>query len=155
MYELSKSQYKTIWVSTKDAVASTDRKSFTYNKLPLIKVIGEKNILKINSITLSGDGLSSAPNHNWVIKLGRVKFNNTNYFNTDNNTIPTIAMINYDTNNSIQNGNMSLEIERQDINEIVLEITTHTGTSSEHGAIKNSQNIDFHIGLCIEEQFYN
>jgi len=50
---------------------------------------------------------------------------------------------------------MSLEIERQDINEIVLEITTHTGTSSEHGAIKNSQNIDFHIGLCIEEQFYN
>jgi len=155
MYELSKSQYKTIWLSTKDAVASTDRKSFTYNKLPLIKVIGEKNILKINSITLSGDGLSSAPNHNWVIKLGRVKFNNTNYFNTDNNTIPTIAMINYDTNNSIQNGNMSLEIERQDINEIVLEITTHTGTSSEHGAIKNSQNIDFHIGLCIEEQFYN
>jgi len=155
MYELSKSQYKTIWLSTKDAVASTDRKSFTYNKLPLIKVIGEKNILKINSITLSGDGLSSAPNHNWVIKLSRVKFNNTNYFNTDNNTIPTIAMINYDTNNSIQNGNMSLEIERQDINEIVLEITTHTGTSSEHGAIKNSQNIDFHIGLCIEEQFYN
>jgi hypothetical protein len=155
MYELSKSQYKTIWLSTKDAVASADRKTFTYTKLPLIKVIGEKNILKINSITLSGDGLSSAPGHNWTIKLGRVKFNNTNYFNTDNDTIPTIAMINYDTNNSIQNGNMSLEIERQDINEIVLQITTHTGTSSEHGAIKNSQNIDFHIGLCIEEWFYN
>ena len=155
MYELSKSQYKTIWLSTKDGVASIDRKTFTFNKLPLIKVIGEKNILKINSITLSGDGLSSAPSHNWTIKLGRVKFNTSTYFNSDKNTTPTIAMINYDTNNSIQNGNLSLEIEKQDINEIILEITTHTGTSAEHGAIKNSQEIDFHIGLCIEEQFYN
>ena len=151
MYELSRSQYKTIWLSTKDAVASTDRKTFTYNSLPLIKVIGEKNILKINSITLSGDGLGSAPGHNWTIKLGRVKFNNTNYFNTDLNTIPTIAMINYDTNNSIQNGNLCLEVERQDINEIELHIESDDG----HGAVKNSQNIEFYIGICIEEQFYN
>lgn len=155
MYELKKTQYKTIWLRTEDAVASTDRKTFTYNSLPLIKVIGEKNILKINSITLSGAGLSSAPGHNWVIKLGRVKFNNTNYFNSDKDTTPTIAMLNYDQNNSIQNGNMSLEIEKQDINEIILYITTHTGTSEEHGATKNSQNIDFHIGLCVEEQFFD
>jgi len=151
MYELSRSQYKTIWLSTKDAVASTDRKTFTYNSLPLIKVIGEKNILKINSITLSGDGLSSAPGHNWTIKLGRVKFNTSTYFNSDKNTTPTIAMINYDSNNSIQNGNMCLEIERSDINEIELHIESDDG----HGAIKNSQEIDFHIGFCIEEQFYN
>lgn len=155
MYELKKTQYKTIWLSTTDGVASSDRKTFTYTKLPLIKVIGEKNILKINSITLSGAGLSSAPGHNWTIKLARVKFNNTNYFNSDNDTIPTIAMINYDSNNSIQNGNMSLEIEQQDINEIVLQITTHTGSSDEHGAVKNSQAIDFHIGICIEEQFFD
>jgi hypothetical protein len=151
MYELSKSQYKTIWLSTVDAVASDDRKTFTYNSLPLIKVIGEKNILKINSITLSGDGLSSAPGHNWTIKLGRVKFNTSTYFNSDKNTTPTIAMINYDSNNSIQNGNLSLEIETQDINEIELHIESDDG----HGAIKNSQEIDFHIGICIEEQFYN
>jgi len=155
MYELSRSQYKTIWISTTDAVASTDRKTFTFNSLPLIKVIGEKNILKINSITLSGDGLGSAPNHNWTIKLGRVKFNTSTYFNSDKNTTPTIAQINYDSNNSIQNGNLSLEIEKQDINELVLQITTHTGTTNEHGAIKNSQAIDFHVGICIEEQFYN
>jgi len=151
MYELSRSQYKTIWLSTKDAVASSDRKTFTYNSLPLIKVIGEKNILKINSITLSGDGLSSAPGHNWTIKLGRVKFNTSTYFNSDKNTTPTIAMINYDSNNSIQNGNLSLEIETQDINEIELHIESDDG----HGAIKNSQEIDFHIGICIEEWFYN
>jgi hypothetical protein len=151
MYELSRSQYKTIWLSTKDAVASSDRKTFTYNSLPLIKVIGEKNILKINSITLSGDGLSSAPGHNWTIKLGRIKYNTSTYFNSDKNTTPTIAMINYDSNNSIQNGNLSLEIETQDINEIELYIESDDG----HGAIKNSQEIDFHIGICIEEWFYN
>jgi len=151
MFELYRTQYKTIWLSTVDAVASDDRKTFTFNSLPLIKVIGEKNILKINSITLSGDGLSSAPNHNWTIKLGRVKFNTSTYFNSDKNTTPTIAMINYDSNNSIQNGNMCLEIERSDINEIELHIESDDG----HGAIKNSQEIDFHIGFCIEEQFYN
>jgi len=151
MFELYRTQYKTIWISTTDAVASTDRKTFTFNSLPLIKVIGEKNILKINSITLSGDGLSSAPGHNWTIKLGRVKFNNTNYFNTDLDTIPTIAMINYDSNNSIQNGNLCLEVERQDINEIEL----HIESDDNHGAVKNSQNIEFFIGICIEEWFYN
>ena len=49
---------------------------------------------------------------------------------------------------------MSLEIEKQDINEIVLYITTHSG-AEQHGAIKNSQAIDFHIGLCVEEQFFD
>ena len=153
MYELTKSQYKTIWLSTKDATASTDRKEFKFNHLPLIKIIGNQNILKINSITLDGAGLSSAPNHNWTIKLKNIKYNQTLYFNSDKDTIPTIANLNYDTNNSIQNGNLSLEIEKQDINEIILQITTHTGLSEEHGAIKNSQNIDFHLGICIEELF--
>ena len=77
MYELTKSQYKTIWLSTKDAVASTDRKEFKFNHLPLIKIIGNQNILKINSITLDGAGLSSAPNHNWTIKLKNIKYNQT------------------------------------------------------------------------------
>ena len=153
MYELTKTQYKTIWLSTKDAVASTNRKEFKFNHLPLIKIIGNQNVLKINSITLSGAGLSSAPNHNWTIKLKNIKYNQTLYFNSDKDTIPTIANLNYDTNNTIQNGNLSLEIEKQDINEIILQITTHTGTSEEHGAIKNSQNIDFHFGICIEELF--
>ncbi len=151
MFELYRTQYKTIWLSTVDAVASDDRKTFTFNSLPLIKVIGEKNILKINSITLSGDGLGSAPNHNWTIKLGRVKFNTSTYFNSDKNTTPTIAMINYDSNNSIQNGNLSLEIEKQDINEIEL----HIESDDLHGAVKNNSSIDFHISLSIEELFYN
>jgi hypothetical protein len=152
MYELTKSQYKTIWLSTKDATSSTDRKEFKFNHLPLIKIIGNQNILKINSITLDGAGVSSISDNNWTIKLKNIKYNQTLYFNSDKDTIPTIANINYDTNNSIQNGNLSLEIEKQDINEIILQITTLNG-STEHGAIINSANIDFHLGICIEELF--
>jgi len=152
MYELIKTQYKTIWLSTKDATTSTDRKEFKFNHLPLIKIIGNQNILKINSITLDGAGVSSISDNNWTIKLKNIKYNQTLYFNSDKDTIPTIANLNYDTNNSVQNGNLSLEIEKQDINEIILQITTFTG-STEHGAIINSENIDFHFGICIEEIF--
>ena len=58
-----------------------------------------KSYLKVNSVTLSGDGLSSASAHNWDVKLNNVKINHSNYFNSDNNFVPTIAMLNYDENN--------------------------------------------------------
>ena len=147
MYELDRpTNYKVIWLNTEDAVASTDRKEFIFNNLPLIQ-IRNKSYLKINSITLSGNGLSSAPNHNWEIKLLNVKINQPSYFNSDNNFVPTIAMLNYDQNNSIQNGSMHLELETQDIIQLGLNIESDDG----HGAVKNSQNINFHIGLCVEE----
>jgi len=59
-------------------------------------------------------------------------------------------MINYDQNNSIQTGSFALELEQQDIKQVMLKITTHSG-SAEHGAIKASQNIDFYICIVIEE----
>mgnify|MGYP007072203199 CR=1 FL=1 len=139
-------RYKSIWLSTTDAVASSDRKKFTFNNLPIIQTRG-KSYLKINSITLSGAGIASAPNNNWEIKLSNVKFNGTNYFNSDKNSIPTIACINYDTNNSIQNGKFSLELTHQDITQPVIHIKADDG----FGAVKSGNNIDFHIGLCIEE----
>lgn len=147
MYELDRpTNYKVIWLNTEDAVASTDRKEFIFNNLPLIQ-IRNKSYLKINSITLSGNGLSSAPNHNWEIKLLNVKINQPSYFNSDNNFVPTIAMLNYDQNNSVQTGAMHLELETQDIIQLGLNIESDDG----HGAAKNSQNINFHIGLCVEE----
>jgi len=147
MYEINKAvSYKTIWLNTSDAIADAERKRFVFNDLSLIQ-IRNKSYLKVNSITLSGDGLSSAPGHNWEIKLANVKINQPSYFNSDNNFIPTIAMLNYDDNNSIQNGHLTLELENQDIVQLALHIVSDDG----HGAIKNSQAIDFHIGLCIEE----
>ena len=147
MYELNRpTNYKVIWLNTDHATASSDRKQFIFNNLPVIQ-IRNKSYLKINSITLSGDGLSSASNHNWEIKLMNVKINQPSYFNSDNNFVPTIANINYDQNNSVQNASMMLEVEDQDIMQLGLHIESDDG----HGAVKNSQNIDFHIGLCIEE----
>lgn len=147
MYEINKAvSYKTIWLNTNDAIADAERKQFVFNDLSLIQ-IRNKSYLKVNSITLSGDGLSSATGHNWEVKLANVKINQTSYFNSDNNFIPTIAMINYDANNSIQNGHLTLELENQDIVQLAL----HIESDDNHGAIKNSQEIDFHISLCIEE----
>lgn len=137
---------QTIWLNTENGNADADRKYFTYNHLPLIQ-IRNHSVLKINSITLSGDGVGSAPGHNWTIKIGNVKYNTTSYFNSDNDSMPTIAMINYDQNNSIQNGTLALELEVQDIKQIVIKIES----DDNHGAIKNSQEIQFHIGLVIEE----
>ena len=151
MYELKKTQYKTIWLNTTDAIVDNDRKLFTYNNLPLIKIIGEKNILKINSITLSGTGVDNISNDNWTIKIKDVKFNNTTYFNSDKDLSPTVAQFNYDTNNTIQNGNLSLEIEKQDINLITLNIYNN----SNQGLIKSGNNINLHIGITICEEFFD
>ena len=75
MYEINKAvSYKTIWLNTSDAIADAERKRFVFNDLSLIQ-IRNKSYLRVNSITLSGDGLSSAPNHNWEIKLANVKIN--------------------------------------------------------------------------------
>ena len=147
-YEIIKKPIRcqTIWLNTEDAVADGDRKYFTFNHMSLIQ-IRNRSLLKINSITLSGDGVGSAPGHNWTIKLGNVKFNNTSYYNSDKDTLPTIAMINYDQNNSIQNGSFALELENQDINQIIIKITS----DDNHGAVKNSQAIQFHICMVVEE----
>jgi hypothetical protein len=141
---------QTIWLNTKDGLTdSSERKYFTFNHLPLIQ-IRNHSVLKINSVTLSGDGVGSASGHDWVIKLGNVKYNTTSYFNSDKESMPTICHLNYDQNNSIQNGSFCLELEVQDIKQLVLKIVTHDG-ASEHGAIKNSQPIEFAIGLVIEQ----
>ena len=147
MYEINKAVcFKTLWLNTSDAIADAERKRFVFNDLSLIQ-IRNKSYLKVNSITLSGDGVSSAPGHNWQIKLAGVKINQPSYFNSDNNFIPTIACLNYDDNNSIQNGHLTLELENQDIVQLAL----HIESDDNHGAIKNSQAINFHIGLCIQE----
>lgn len=135
-----------IWLNTTDALIDSERKIFTFNDLPLIQVRNH-SVLKINSVTLSGTGVASASAHNWTIKLNNVKYNTTSYFSSDNDSDPIIAMINYDTNNSIQTGSFALELETSDIKQLVIKVTSNDN----HGLLKNSQNIDMHIGLTICE----
>lgn len=141
-----KPKFKVLWLNTSDAVASTDRKTFVFNNMPLIQTRG-RTLLKVNSVTLSGAGISSAPNHNWTIKIQNVKFQQTSYYNSDGDNNPTIACFNYDSNNTIQNGHYALELVPQDINQPVLNIFSDDG----HGLTKNSQIIDAHIGIVFEE----
>ncbi len=147
-YKMIKKPTRTqnIWLNTTDSLVDSERKIFTFNDMPLIQVRNH-SVLKINSVTLSGTGVSSASAHNWTIKLNNVKYNTTSYFSSDNNSDPTIAMINYDTNNSIQTGSFALELEPSDIKQLVIKVKADDG----HGLLKNSQNIDMHIGLTICE----
>ena len=139
-------RYQNIWLNTTDALVNNNRTNFTFNDLPLIQ-IRKHSVLKINSVTLSGTGVASASAHNWTIKLNNVKYNTTSYFSSDNDSDPIIAMLNYDTNNSIQTGSLALELEVQDIKQLVIKVVSDDG----HGLFKNSQNIDMHIGLTVCE----
>lgn len=147
MYELNKQPiYKNIWLRTIDAVVSSDRKYFTFNDLHLLQ-IRNNSILKVNSITLYGQGVGSAGGHNWTIKLQNVNYSRNYYYNSDKSGIPTIATINYDTPNSLQNGLMSLQLEEQDIKQIIL----YVESDDNHGLLKNSQNIEMDINIIICE----
>ena len=145
--------YKSIWLNTIDAVTTDGvREQFIFNNLPLIQVRGISAILKVNTITVGGDGEADAAGHNWNVKLDNIKYNRANYFNSDKNQIPTIACFNYDTKNSVNNSDFSLQLENQDINQLILYVKSDKrGNEESHGLYKNSKDIELHINLVIEE----
>jgi len=144
-------KYKNIWLNTKDctiANGGTDatRRIFKFQRLPLIQV-RNKSYLKVNSITLSGAGHQNATGHNWTVKLLDVQYNNSSYYNSDMSGDPTIAMFNFDTKYTIQNGLFALELENQDIVNLRLEVYNEAG----EGLVKTLQPIELHLNIVIEE----
>ena len=142
---------KNIWLNTIDCTITnggTDatRRVFKFQRMPLIQV-KNKSYLKVNSITLSGAGHQNATGHNWTIKVLGLKFNQDSYYNSDNNANPTIAMFNFDTKYTIQNGLLALELEKQDIVNFSLEVFNEAG----EGLVKTTQPIEAHINIIIEE----
>ena len=142
---------KNIWLNTIDCTVAngeTDatRRVFKFQKLPLIQ-IRNKSYLKVNSITLSGAGHQNATNHNWTVKLLDVKWKMDSYYNSDMNGNATIAMFNFDTKYTIQNGLYSLELAEQDIVNLRLEVYNEAGV----GLVKSLAPIELHINLIIEE----
>lgn len=152
MMDITSRNYKSIWLRTLDAVPDAERINFTFNDLPLIQIRG-KAVLKVNSVSIGGEAQTDLAEHNITVKIDNVQYNRLFYFNSDKNSIPTIANFDYSTRNTIQNNAPVLILEEQDINQIKLQIFTDsqgTGDAS-HGLVKNSKNGELFINLIIEE----
>ena len=150
MYELnSKVNYKTIYLDSENCVINTERNTLTFNNLPSIKVEGDVNFIRLDSVTMTSTNTSNYTGHVWTIKLGNVKYNNKFYYNSDRNAIPTIGNIMIDSTPMITNGLNNIVIDNQNINQIVLYVNSNDG----HGLVKNSQDIKMYISLIIEEHF--
>ncbi len=140
---------KNIWLNTIDVpitAVSQNRRFFTFYDLPLIQV-KKKSYLRVNSVTLSGNGAVGATDHNWTIKLHNLCYNSGAYFNSDKIAEPTIICFNYDTKNSVQNGLFSLELVPQDLNTFTLEIYNEIG----EGAVQGALPFDVYLNVLIEE----
>jgi len=150
MYELnSKVNYKTIYLDSTNCVINTERNTLTFNNLPVIKVEGDVNFIRLDSVTMTSATASNYTGHIWTIKLGNIKYNNKFYYNSDRNAIPTIGNIMIDSTAMINNGLNNLVIDNQNINQIILYVNSSDG----HGLIKNSQEIKMCISLIIEEHY--
>ena len=119
MYELIKNKcnYKSIYLDTRNCVVNAERTIFVFNKLPLIQVKGDKNIIRVKSVSLTGAG--SFTGHTWIVKLNNVKYNQQMYYNSDLDATPTLLNFKDDSVNSYNDGGV-LEIDKQDINNLTL-----------------------------------
>lgn len=140
---------KSIWLDSVTATINTERTQLIFNNLPLIQVRGKQNILKVNSIAFQSQNATNYTGHVWDLKIDRVLFNQNYYFNSDKNSIPTIAKFMIDSNQMYNSNSGGLEIEQQDINQIILLIKSN----DTHGLIKNDVNVEMYVNLIIEEYF--
>ena len=150
MYELnSRVNYKTIYLDSENCVINAERNTLTFNNLPVIKVEGDINFIRLDSVCMTSASASNYTDHIWTIKLGNIKYNNKFYYNSDKNAIPTLGNVMIDTKMMVNNGLNNLVIDKQNINQIIL----YVNSSDNHGLQKNSQNIKMNISLIIEEHF--
>lgn len=150
MYELnSRVNYKTIYLDSENCVINAERNTLTFNNLPVIKVEGDINFIRLDSVCMTSASAGNYTDHIWTIKLGNIKYNNKFYYNSDKNAIPTLGNVMIDTKAMVNNGLNNLVVDKQNINQIIL----YVNSSDNHGLIKNSQNIKMNISLIIEEHF--
>ena len=136
-YLYNKKDYKKIILRTEDAITNTDKTTFTYRGFNSISIT-KPSYLKIDAVSAN-----IITNEVWTFKLDNVKFNNGNYYNSDNNSVPTILTRCFNGKSSMMIDNFALEIVPQDITEFVLMITDEDG----NGISTAKMNIE----MCIEE----
>ena len=136
-YLAKKLEYNKIILNTDDGIANPEKTSFTYRGFNSISIT-KPSYLKIDSVSanITTDAV-------WTFKLDGVKFNIGNYYNSDQNAIPTILTRSFNGKSSKMIDNVALEIVPQDITEFVLMITDENG----NGINTAKMNIE----MCIEE----
>jgi len=120
-YLEKKLEYKKIILRTEDAITNTDKTTFTYRGFNSISIT-KPSYLKIDAVSAN-----ITTNSVWTFKLENVKYNNSNYYNSDKNSIPTILTRCFNGKSSMMVDNIALEIVPQDITEIILIITDESG----------------------------
>ena len=120
-YLEKKLEYKKIILRTEDAITNTEKTNFTYRNFNSISIT-KPSYLKIDAVSAN-----IITNEVWTFKLDNVKYNNSNYYNSDQNAIPTILTRCFNGKSSMMVDNIALEIVPQDITEIILIITDESG----------------------------
>ena len=134
-YLEKKLEYKKIILRTEDAITNTDKTTFTYRGFNSISIT-KPSYLKIDAVSAN-----ITTNSVWTFKLENVKYNNSNYYNSDKNSIPTILTRCFNGKSSMMVDNIALEIVPQDITEIILIITDESG----NGINTTKMNIEMTI----------
>jgi len=136
-YLAKKLEYNKIILNTDDGIANPEKTTFTYRGFNSISIT-KPSYLKIDAV--SANIITDAV---WTFKLDGVKFNIGNYYNSDQNAIPTILTRSFNGKSSMMIDNVALEIVPQDITEFVLMITDENG----NGINTAKMNIE----MCIQE----
>ena len=122
-------KYKSIWLDTRDATISSDKKFYSFTKLPLIDV-PDKSHIYLKSIDTVGGALAADREYaesisaNMFFKLQGMKYNDESHVSSSNNIDITI----YDGYQHLKNeGNdgrncFLAELLKQDVNSIKLYI---------------------------------
>jgi len=142
-YLAKKLEYNKIILNTEDGIADTEKKTFTYRGFNSISIT-KPSYLKIDSV--SANIITDAV---WTFKLDNVKYNVANYFNSDQNAIPTILSRSFNGKSSMMLDNVALEIVPQEITEFVLIITDESG----NGIDTAKMNIEMSIEEINSEKY--
>lgn len=135
-YLAKKLEYNKIILNTEDGIANTEKTTFTYRGFNSISIT-KPSYLKIDAV--SANIITDAV---WTFKLDNVKYNVANYYNSDQNAIPTILTRSFNGKSSMILDNVALEIVPQDITEFVLIITDENGNGIDTAKMNIEMSIE-------------
>ena len=128
-YLYNEKDYKKIVLNTADAIASDTFRNYSFTKFNTIS-IKKPSYLKIDAVTTNFNN-----DDVWTIKIDKIHYNKTSYYNSDLNGLPTILTKSFNGKSTTILDNVALELTPQNINEIVLRITKQDGSGLGSGIL--------------------